>query len=85
MRSNYKLARFLLCKWKARIQAQTEDRQMQHNDKKTTGAMAHLVTFSASATLLITICFAPALAQPKDQINHDGTSSQWPVAVSYLA
>ncbi len=58
---------------------------MKHNDKKTTGAMVNLLTLSASATLLITICFAPAMAQQKDHINHDGTSSQRPVAVSYLA
>jgi hypothetical protein len=58
---------------------------MKHNDKKLTGGMANFVTFAASATLLITICFAPALAQPKDQINHDGHNSQWPVVTSYLA
>jgi hypothetical protein len=58
---------------------------MKHNDNKTTGAMVNLLTLTASATLLITICFAPAMAQQKDRINHDGTNFQRPVAVSYLA
>ena len=58
---------------------------MKHNNHKTSGAVAHVTAFAASATLLITICFAPALAQQKDQINHDGPNSNWPVAVSYLA
>jgi hypothetical protein len=53
--------------------------------KKTSGAVAHFTNLAASSALLITICFAPALAQHKDHINHDGPNSKWPVAVSYLA
>jgi hypothetical protein len=58
---------------------------MTQNDNKLNFAMSNLMTLAASASLLVTICFAPALAQEKDRINHDGTNSQRPVAVSYLA
>jgi hypothetical protein len=80
-----KLARFLQCNWKVRKRAQTEDQQMKLGNKKTSGAVAQVTALAASATLLIAICFAPALAQQKDQINHDGPDSRWPIASSYLA
>lgn len=80
-----KLARFLQRNGKARKRAQTEDQHMRLSNKKPSGAVAQVTAFAASATLLITICFAPALAQHKDQINHDGPNSKWPIAASYLA
>jgi hypothetical protein len=80
-----KLARFLQRNRKVRKRAQTEDQHMKLGNKKTSGTLAQVTALAASATLLIAICFAPALAQQKDQINHDGPDSRWPIASSYLA
>jgi hypothetical protein len=58
---------------------------MDLKSKNSPAVLTQLFTLALSSALLITICFAPALAQQKDQINHDPAHYKRPIALSYLA
>jgi hypothetical protein len=49
------------------------------------GAFTSIATFTASAGLLITVCFAPVMAQQNTEALHDTTNSKSHIAISYLA
>ena len=58
---------------------------MQHLTHKTKAALQSAAAFAVSASLLITVCFAPVMAQTKEQYVNDNAQSHRPVTIGYLA
>jgi hypothetical protein len=58
---------------------------MQHLTHKTKAALQSAAAFAVSASLLITVCFAPVMAQTKDHHFYDNTSYHRPITTGYLA
>jgi len=57
---------------------------MEDTPAKSNSAAQKSAALMLSLTALITICFAPAMAQQKDQ-SYDNTQPHRAIAVSYLA
>ncbi len=58
---------------------------MTRYSSKTKAAVNSIAALAVSVSLLVTVCFAPVMAQEKEQLYNDSTHSHRPIITGYLA